>query len=100
MHQRGGLHQGLCVRPLGRHQAASASAAVGPADWREGRVFRGSRCLREWNTLVNTWESLHGPIHTGMHVKSEDFNGLMFAKFRSQLDCDTAVATLRSAKIR
>ena len=49
--------------------------------------------------LTDTLESLHGPIHTGVYVKSEDFNGLMFAKFRSQLDCDTAVATLRSAKL-
>ena len=48
--------------------------------------------------LTDTLESLHGPIHTGVYVKSEDFNGLMFAKFRSQLDCDTAVATLRAVR--
>ena len=65
---------------------------------RSGRLEDLARCIQMVDGYFGILLGPTGSIHTGAYVKSEDFTGLMFAKFRSQLDCDTAVATLRSAK--
>ena len=48
--------------------------------------------------LSDKLSALQGPMHQGTYIKSTTFNGLVFAKFASKLERDTAVALLRSVK--
>eukprot|EP00439_Symbiodinium_sp_Y106_P038447 s7727_g4.t1 len=41
-----------------------------------------------------------GPSHIGTYMKSQMFQGLLFAKFRNSVDRDTVVALLRSAEMQ
>lgn len=57
--------------------------------------------LQESTTwLSNKLPEFGCPCHVGTYIKSTAFEGLMFAKFRSSDARDTAVASLRSAKLR
>ena len=43
---------------------------------------------------------MDGPTHCGTYMKGESFDGLLFAKFKSGLDRDTAFALFRTAKLK
>ena len=47
----------------------------------------------------NMVDNLQGPSHIGAYVKSQVFQGLLLAKFRTSVDRDTAVALLRGAEM-
>ncbi|CAE7703564.1 unnamed protein product [Symbiodinium sp. CCMP2592] len=49
--------------------------------------------------LTQKLSSLSSPPHIGTYMKSQEFRGLLFAKFKSCVDRDTAVALLRSAEL-
>ena len=49
--------------------------------------------------LTNKLSTLHCPPHIGSYIKSQEFRGPIFAKFRSSIDRDTAVALLRSVEL-
>ncbi|CAE7326587.1 unnamed protein product [Symbiodinium sp. CCMP2592] len=49
--------------------------------------------------LTTKLSALQGPSHIGTYMKSQTFQGLLFAKFRTSVDRDTAVALLRSAEM-
>ena len=57
--------------------------------------------LQEATTWLTTkLSALQGPSHIGTYMKSQMFQGLLFAKFRNSVDRDTAVALLRSAEMQ
>ena len=49
--------------------------------------------------LTSKLSAFQGPPHIGTYMKLQAFQGLLFAKFRSSVDRDTAVALLRSAEM-
>ena len=49
--------------------------------------------------LTNKLGTLRCPPHIGTYMKSQEFRGLIFAKFQSSIDRDTAVALLRSVEL-
>ena len=49
--------------------------------------------------LTTKLSALQGPSHIGTYMKSQVFQGLLFAKFRTSVDRDTAVALLRKAEM-
>jgi hypothetical protein len=58
------------------------------------------KSLQEATTwLGEKLKDMNGPSHCGTYMKSSCFQGLLFAKFRSVYDRDTAVALLRSDTI-
>ena len=57
--------------------------------------------LQEATTWLTTkLSALQGPSHIGTYMKSQMFQGLLFAKFRNSVDRDTAVALLRNAEMQ
>ena len=49
--------------------------------------------------LTTKRNALQGPSHIGTYMKPQVFQWLLFAKFRTSVDRDTAVALLRSAEM-
>ncbi|CAE7030851.1 unnamed protein product [Symbiodinium sp. CCMP2592] len=56
-----------------------------------------SHTASQW--LMNKLKEFSAPIPTSVFSKSSEFKGLLFAKFSSMFERDTAVAILRSAKL-
>jgi hypothetical protein len=50
--------------------------------------------------LTQKLQEMNGPTHVGTYMKAAAFDGLLFAKFRSTYERDTAVALFRSANIQ
>ena len=50
--------------------------------------------------VTNTLVSMRGPSIISTYIKSEKFQGLLFVKFASVVDRDTAVALLRSGSLK
>lgn len=75
------------------HWEVSKTMAVG------GLVELGSlQEATKW--LSNKLSEFGGPHHIGTYMKSDAFNGFLFAKFKNVDARDTAVALMRSASIK
>ncbi|CAE8688875.1 unnamed protein product [Polarella glacialis] len=50
--------------------------------------------------LIDKLASLSGPMLVNTYIKSEEFRGILFAKFKDSFERDIAVALLRSASLK
>ena len=50
--------------------------------------------------MVGTLQSMRGPSVAGTYTKTDSFQGLLFVKFHTVMERDTAVALIRSASLK
>ena len=50
--------------------------------------------------MVETLQSMRGPSVAGTYTKTDSFQGLLFVKFHTVMERDTAVALIRSASLK
>ncbi|OLP88679.1 hypothetical protein AK812_SmicGene29943 [Symbiodinium microadriaticum] len=84
---------GLCISPkTDKPEPAKVMFVGGLA------AFLDMQSATTW--VTNTLESMRGPSIISTYIKSEKFQGLLFVKFASVVDCDTAATLLRSGSLK